>query len=332
MIPGKGTSRLRPDLGVVVTEGMLRNAPMHGFIASVMAPYFPVAQQSATFPVIPLKALFNEENVRRASGAGYNRVTEVFESGFYQTDERGIEMPVDERHRAIYAQYLDLEIATSGIAQDKILRAYEMQVAGKLHKAGAFPSATATVAWTDHANADPRKDVLEAIATMRKTGVLPNILQVSWPTYQHLVQCKRVQEAVYAIFPDAMKSGTISITQLSAYLDIEVVVAGAMRNTANKGKAANLADIWTDTQALLCRVAPAGSDIVEPSIARTFLWNEGAGGEIIVEDYYDEPTRASIIRVRHDIDVRMIKSYDDSGNVLSDVSRACGIFITGIKA
>lgn len=332
MIPGKGTSRLRPDLGAVVTEGMIANAPMHGYIASVMAPYFPVAVQSATFPVLPLKALFNAESARRASGTAYNRVTEAFESGFYATEERGLEMPVDERHRAMYASYLDLELAAANIVQDKVLREFEVQVATKLHKAGAFESATAATAWSDHANADPRKDIIAAIKSMRTNGVLPNTLQLSWETYQDLIQCKRVQEAVYAIFPDAMKSGHISVDHLRAYLDIDILVAGAMRNTANKNKAPHLADIWPATQALLCRVAPQGADITEPSIARTFLWNEGASGEVIVEDYYEEQVRAQLIRVRHDIDVRMIKSYDDSGNVLSDVSRACGMFITAIKA
>lgn len=334
MIPGKGTSRLRGDLGIVVTEDMISGAPMQGFIAGRMAPYFPVGAQAATFPVIPLKALFNTVDTTRASGAGYSRSEEPFEAGFYATHEEGHEMPVDMRFKSMYARYFDLELYTARLCEAKVLRSFETTVATKLHKSGSYLTSAASVAWNDYANADPKADVRAGTAIMRAKGVLPNVLQVSWVRYMDLTQCKAVKDAVYAIFPDAMKTGTITISHLSAYLEIEVVVAGAQVNAANKNKTAALDDIWSNEQAMLARVAMPGEDIAQPSVARTFLWNETPSTtgkpEIIVEDYYEERTRSQIARVRHDIDVRQLKSYDDDGNVLSDISKNCGCHITGI--
>lgn len=335
MIPGKGTSRLRPDLGVVVTASMISGAAEQGFIAGRMAPYFPVPAHAMTYPVMPLKSLFQKADTARASGTGYSRSQEPFESGFYETHEHGHEMPTDKRHAAMYANYFDLELVTAGLCEEKVLRSFEVQVATKLHKSGNFLTQAAGVPWSTAATADPRTDLKNAKEKMRLKGIVPNILQISHGTYLNLIECKAVKDAVYALFSDAQKSGQITLQHLSIYLDIEVVVANSMVDTAKKNQAVNLGDIWTDTQALLARVADPGSDVSIPSVARTMLWNEtpstSGKPEIIVEDYYEEQTRSQIIRVRHDIDVRLLKSYDEDGNVLSDISKNCGCHITGIK-
>lgn len=332
MIPAtNGTGeRLRPDLGVLVHEAM-SDAPSQGFIASKIAPYFPVAAQSADFPVLPVKAAFAKEDVSRAPGAAYKRSGGEFEAGHYSCRERGHEQTVDDRFKAIYKSVLDMESAATGNCTNIVLRAYEIEVATKVQKSTNFLTGAASVKWTTPATADPKADIDKGKEAMRKKGVIPNTLIISWPVFNNLKAVAKVKDAVEKIFPEVAKTGTIGLNHLEAYLEINIELAGAMVDGANRNKNAALEDIWSDTVATLAYVAAPGTDIVEPSIARTFMWNEGASDEIIVEDYYSRDVRAQIIRVRHDIDVRLLKSYDDDGNVLSDISKNCGYVITGIK-
>ncbi len=332
MIPAtKGTGeRLRPDLGILAHETMV-DAPTQGFIASRVVPYFPVASQSADFPVLPAKAAFAKEDVKRAPGAAYKRSGGEFEAGKYSCRERGHEVPVDERFKKMYNSIIDMEGAATVRCTNIVLRAYEIETAAKLQKPSNFLTAAAGRAWSDAA-ADPKADIAAGKEAMRKKGTLPNKLIISWPTFNNLKAVTKVKDAVEKIFPETAKTGTIGLNHLEAYLEIEIELAGAMVDGANRSKNVALEDIWSDTVATLARVAPEGSDITEPSIGRTFLWNEGASDEIIVEDYYEEKVRAQIIRVRHDIDVRLLQSFDDDGtSVLSNISKNCGYVITGIK-
>lgn len=332
MIPAtKGTGeRLRPDLGILVNETMA-DASANGFIASKVMPYFPVGVQSADYPVLPAKAAFAKEDVKRAPGAAYKRSGGEFEAGHYSCRERGHEYPVDDRFKAMYKSIIDMENAATGNCLNIVLRAHEIEVATKVQKTANFLNAAAGTAWSDAA-ADPKADIDKGKEAMRKKGINPNVLIISWPTFNNLKAVTKVKDAVEKIFPETAKTGTIGLNHLEAYLEIGIELAGAMVDGANRKKVASLEDIWSDTVATLARVAPEGSDITEPSIGRTFLWNEGASDEIIVEDYYSNEVRAQIIRVRHDIDARLLKSYDDDGNVLTDISKNCGYVITGIKA
>ncbi|WP_018124958.1 hypothetical protein [Desulfovibrio oxyclinae] len=330
MKPANGTAVLRPDLSVVVHEAM-SNAAAFGFIGSEVCPYFPVAAQSADFPVLPLKSLFNVEKVHRASGSGYQRSTETFEAGHYSCRERGHEHPVDDRFRAMYRSQIDVDNAAVDICTNKVLRAYEIEVAKKVTKPANFLTKAAAAKWNVYDTADPKQNIEDAKEAGRKKGISYNALIITWKTYLDLTRCKKVRDAVFYIFPESKKTGTIGLQQLEAYLDIEIKLAGAMMNASNRAKNPDLQDIWDDSVAVLARVAPKGSQITEPSIGRTFLWNEGASEEIIVEEYYEEASRSNIIRVRHDIDVRLLKSYNEDGNVLSDISKNCGYVITGIR-
>jgi hypothetical protein len=66
--------------------------------------------------------------------------------------------------------------------------------------------------------------------------------------------------------------------------------------------AGTAASVWTDTYAMLLRVATSG-DFSEPCIGRTFHFSaDGSAIGGTVEMYREEARRADIIRVRHDVD------------------------------
>lgn len=326
MRPTSSTTISRPDLGQAVFETM-QAAPTMGYIGLELMPIFRVSAQSATFPVMPKEALFNLLDTKRGPLGHYNRSSDEFEEGFYKTSENGLERRIDERYAKIYGTKFAYELTIANILMNDILRAQEARIAAKLFSETAFKTAVAaSTAWSTIATAEPRIDVLAGKEVLRALGVVPNTLAMSYTTFQYLTQNNEIQEKVYQLFPDAAKTGDIQIKHLQTYFDIEkILVGGALANSAKRGQDASLADIWSSTYALLCKTS--SGDITEPCVGRTFLWNEGAGEDVIAEQYYNDEVRSDILRVRHDSAEVLLASYDSSNSALSEISKACGYLI-----
>jgi hypothetical protein len=332
MRPTSDTAIQRPDLGLAVWEAM-QAAPLMGFIGLQILPIFPVALSSAEYPVIPKETLFNLLDTRRSSKGTYNRGDGEFESGHYKTSENGLERRVDDRYAAIYATLFDYELTISKILLNEILRSQEYRVQNKIFNATNFTAHNAATAWSTAASATPKSDIDTGKETLRSSGILADTLILNYTAFLDLTVCDAVQEAVYQLFPDAAKTGQISINHLKTYFDIEkILVAGALYNTAARLQDASLSDMWGSQYAMLCKTANPGQDIIEPCIGRTFLWNEGAREEVIVEEYYSNEVRGNVLRVRHDTDEAFLSSYDEDNSAKSEISKACGYLIDATAA
>lgn len=326
MRPTQDTALSRPDLGQVVYEVMQESITM-GFIGLQVMPLFPVAEWSAAYPVIPKEALFNVHDVKRGATGGYNRVEEEFEEGFYKTADNGLEYPIDDRLSAVYKTRFDYERIIAEMLMTKILRAHEKRVADKIFSATNFTAHNAGTAWTTTASADPVYDIEEGKDSLRSNGIEPDTLIIPYDGIKNLRQNDGIKDMVYKVFPDAAKTGRVTVDHLKTVFDVEkVLIAGGLYNSAKKGQSASLADIWGARYAMLCRTA--AGDITEPCVGRTFLWNEGQNGSLpIVEQYREERTRGDVLRVRHDSSESFIASYDEDGSAKSEISKACGYLI-----
>ena len=326
MRPTSDTTIQRPDLGQAVYETM-QAAPTMGFIGLELMPLFPVPKNSADYPVIPKEALFNILDTKRGPLGHYNRSDGEFEDGHFKTSENGLERRIDDRYAKIYGSKFAYELTIANILMNDILRAQEFRVANKLFSETNFKAAVAAdTSWATVGSATPKDDVDEGKKSLRDNGVIANALAMSYGTFLNLTKNAEVKTQVYQIFPDAAKTGTISIKHLETYFDVErILVGGALKNSAKRGQDATLSNLWSDTYALLCRTA--SGDITEPCVGRTFLWNEGASDEVIVEEYYDDEVRSNILRVRHDTAEAFLASFDEDNNVKSEISKACGYLI-----
>lgn len=331
MQPNKGTAKPRPILSAAASQ-VMTNAPLNGFIAARIFPYFQVAEAHGIYPVIPAKALFNVPETRRGERGAYSRSTEDFESGQFFTKENGHEMTVDQRFAKLYSSMLDLELYTTRLCAAKILRAQEVRVAAKVFNTSNYLSTAASAAW-DVAATDIKKDIHTGRTALRAKGIEPNALILADALYRKLTLNSTIIAAAKDMFPDAAKTGTVTKAMIEAYLEIpEIIVGGAMKNTANRNKAASLSDIWSDSYAMLGRVASEGDDITEPCIGRIMRWNEGAGEEFIAETYYEDQVRADIVRNRHDTaEVLLMSTDEDTGSAKSKISYNAGLIFTGVK-
>ena len=326
MTPTSDTTIQRPDLGQAVYETM-QSAPMMGYIGMQVMPIFRVAAQAANYPVIPKEALFNLLDTKRGPLGHYNRSEDEFEDGYYRTQENGLERRIDERYAAIYGTRFAYELTIANILMQDILRAQEYRVANKLFNETNFETAVAAgTAWSTVATASPGDDVETGKESMRALGVIPNTLVMNYATYLNVCKNTEVKTQVYQMFPDAAKTGNVTVDHLKVYFNVpQILVAGALKNGSKRGQDASLSDIWSSTYALLCKVS--NGDITEPCIGRTFLWNEGASQEVITEQYYSDEVRSDILRVRHDSAETFLASYDEDNSVKSEISKACGYLI-----
>ena len=120
--------------------------------------------------------------------------------------------------------------------------------------------------------------------------------------------------------------------QLAAIFDLEqVLVGGAVYDSADKGQVASIADMWSNEYAMLT-ICSRSQDITAPCIGRSFIWDkESPGdGEPVVESYRNEGLRSDIVRVRHDSDERLLRSYDEDDAVKSDIAAAVSYLFSNI--
>jgi len=327
MKPTNDTTLSRPDLGQVVYEVMQDSYTM-GFVGLSAMPIFVVPENEGTYPVIPSEALFNIHDTGRAPNGAYNRIGEEFEEGFFKTTESGLEYPLDDRFKAVYQNKLNIEFFGAKILANTILRDMEYKIANKLFNTSNFTANNAGTSWATTGSADPLSDIDTGKDSLRSNGIEADTLILPYTGVQNLRKNDDLKEMVYQLFPDAAKTGRVTVEHLKTVFDIpNILVAGSLYNSSKKGQSTSLSDIWGSRYAMLCKTS--SGDISEPCIGRSFLWNEGnaSGDWRIVEQYRDETTRKTILRQRHDMKATFLASYDEDGVVKSEISKACGYLL-----
>jgi hypothetical protein len=320
--PTTALATLRPDLAGSLMEFDLA-ADRQGFIAARVLPVLEVASQAGSFGRIPLKQLLQTRETLRAPGGGYSRSGFTFEPDSYACEEHGAEEPVDDRSKKMYANYFDAELIAAQRAFDAVLRNAEIRAAAALFNATTFASYTTAIVeeWDDFDDADPIGDVEAAVrAVWAASGLWPNALIINRMVFRNLRQCEQILERIAASGAgDRIRATDITAAQLAAVFDLEeIIVAGSPKNSANEGQAVSVASVWSDEYAMVARIA-RGNDVQDPCIGRTFHWGED-GSQIggTVESYRDETVRSDIIRVRHDVDEKLL--YLPAAHLLSNVT------------
>lgn len=321
--PSTAVTILRPDLaGPFMQFGL--EADRVGFIGLRVAPVIEVALQSSSFAKVLVAELLSNRDTLRAPGTGYSRSSYKFTTASYSCDEHGAEEPVDDRQAKIYRHLIDAEMGAAAKALDVVLRNFEKRVAALVFNTTTWTGASLTTAvgtpWSTVATATPITDVDNAVRKVWDgCGLIPNALVIGWKAFRHLRRCTQIIDTIKSWGGDDPKSGNITDRILAQALGVdEVIVAGAVKNTANEGAAAALAGIWDPTMAMVCKVART-SDIAEPCVARTFHYAEdGSNIGATVEQYRDEQIRGDWIRSRMDTDE--VVMYPQAGHLLTAVT------------
>lgn len=293
---------VRPDLGYLAYERSASAATM-GFIAQQVLPAFYTPEKTAQYPYIPSEALLEIVDTRRSPRGAYARSDWEFDWKDYSCKENGYEEPLDDSEAKQYKNYFDAETVAVERAMGIVLRSMELRTAAKVFSTDIFTPHAAAHAWTDYANADPREDVLKGRKEIKATtGLKPNALILDEDLLMHVSMCESVIERVKYTSPAAIR-GSLTPDQLKAYFEVDqIIAAGAVYNKAAKKKGKSIGTIWEPTKAMLAVVSSGGQDLKEPSLGRTFCWQEDAPEMLVVEQYREEQTRGNIYRVRQHTD------------------------------
>lgn len=302
--PTSATTVQRPDLGVLAYEYLI-DAAARGFIGMSVMPLFEVPEKSSDYPVIPIESLVTDQDTKRTARGGYARGDWKFETGTYDCEEYGWEEPVDDVEAKLYQRFFDAERVSTEIAIDRILRGHEKRVASLL-----FASANSNVGveWSTPATATPRANVETGRNAMRAaSGLTPNALVMGYVPFRNVLNTAELKDAFKYTNPIEIGGEEAQRRILAQYFGVDqVLVGGGQRNTAKKGQAFSLSDIWDDEYVALVRVSDGGQRLKEPIYGRTFLWYEDAPQEVVVETYREEDIRSTIVRARQHVDEAVI--------------------------
>lgn len=298
MRPEAGVAVGRPDLGAIAWEFM-EDSARQGYIGLQVMPRFDVAEKTAQYPTIPREVLLKIPSTRRAAKAGYNRAPWEFGMDNYTCEEDGWEEVIDDVERKLYRRFFDAERVATLRATSILLRSMEKRIADTVFNATTFTAHAVTNEWDDTANATPLADVKAGkLAIRAATGLTPNALVITYSTFLDLGLNAEILNRIKYTNP-GITPGEISVELLSQYFGVQVIVGNAVYDSAKKGKAATVVDIWNKEYAMLCRVASGSqADVLEPSLGRTFLWTEDAADTLVTESYRDNEVRGDVVRVR----------------------------------
>ncbi len=312
----------RPDLA---TFWQASWAEIEGdFISSRALPTINPAKQAGNFGRKTLESIARHDaDLDRAPGSGYKRRRYEFEQDSYTTTEKGVEEVVDDRERDMYIDYTVAEEFAVQRAIHSVLIERERRASTTIfdtayYLADANLNQTVATPW-DQATSTPIVDVEAAVRKVRNnTGLTPNALIIPYYSFRDLRNHADIIARVAALGAgDRNRARDVNIGHLQAIFDIENILVGdTMRNTANVGQTAVMADVWPG-HGLVTRIANS-SDFSEPCLGRTIHWSaDGSMIDGMVESYREENIRSAIYRARHDYQQKIL--YKDLACLLPTI-------------
>lgn len=259
------------------------------FIADKVFPIVPVEFMSDLYYKWSKDDFFRDEAQKRAdgqesAGSGMNLSTDSYKAAVW-----GLHKDIGDQTRRNADPAIDIEVSTTRALMGKMLISRDRQFASHYMKTGVWGTDITGVAsapgggqvyqWSDATHSDPFSDIADGqTKILQNTGMLPNVLTLSWPTYQALRKHPLVVDRVkYTMQADAKN---ITPELLAAAFDVErVVVAKSVYNSANEG-AAGVYSFIVGKSAMLCYANPEPG-LMEPSAGYLFGWagyDQGGNG------------------------------------------------------
>lgn len=314
---------LRPEL--LAFEDINLAESRMGFIASKVFPMIEVGKPSGTVGKRPLAQLLKPvSNLNRAPGGAYARTDSKFDTYTYSTQERGLEEPVDDNDREVYADYMDADKAAVDHCVDGILRAQEQRVADIMNDTAQITNTTAAgTVWTTIASATPIANVITAMKAVRlRIGRKPNTIIIPWAriwdVWRSTEMTGFLKQQNFVDMRLAEMGGSLdrAASALASVFGVDqVLVPDALYNSAAEGATASLAEMWDADKVVVCHVAKS-SDPREMCVGRQFHWGgDGSAAGGIVEQYRREDIRSDVFRVRHQTGEKLL--YQECAQIIT---------------
>ena len=301
-----------PDTNTVHFDVALTNVSIayrnQSLVARDIAPEVAVRRQSDRYFIYDSeRESFRETFDGRAPGTEAAEVDFQLSNDSYFCDDHALESSIPDEERLNADAPLQPEIDRVEFLSDKILLNQEINLAGKLTDLATMPGIDVNAGGLDWDD-----DTLDPVATVETgreailagTQQLPNTLVLSQAAYNAARNNAKVIERL-------KYSGlaVVGADVLAQVLDVDrVLVARAVKNTAQAGQPATMAPIW-GKDAVLMYVPPRVS-LKSLAPVLTFAWSQANGSSrgYSVQTWREERRKATMVRVQKYYDQKIVAS------------------------
>jgi hypothetical protein len=208
-------------------------------------PIVPVAKESDTYFVFNKEEL-QDEDALRAAGAEAREITWDVTTATYTAQEYTLRHLLADRIIANADVAVRPEISTVNKLMRKILLGTERRTALLCQNTvNVGTAATPSIKW-DGTSPTIEKDIDTAKDTVRLAiGTEPTSIMLPYKVKNAVKRDSTIRDLIrYNITPPdiLLRNGELP----PVIFNLEVIIAGAIRNTANEGQTESLGDVWTD--------------------------------------------------------------------------------------
>jgi len=290
---------LRSDIAALVNEAARADEM---FIGLNVLPVWSVDERAGQWPKFRLGKgeLLNNDATKRTPSGSYGRVTRVYESDTYTTEDIGLEELIDDTYRADVARFFNAEVTAANQVRRQVQLYHEIAAATAVMNASTFTATAAAVAYTEAniATIDLVRDVSGCVSRLNDNGVIPNTIVMSKNVFQRVRRSTLLLNYLRGIMGNSADrlASAQDIANVFASDGITQCLVGKMPyNSAKKGQSYSATSVWGDTYIWVGLVL--GGDPQAGGAGRTPVWNK-EGGLFVAETYRDESRRSDVARVR----------------------------------
>lgn len=322
------TSRPLTDIGLTLATLI---PLLEAFIAQRLLPAFEVLVSEGLLP-------FNVYDRRvytadRAEDGTLRRVMTEVGNDKYSCKEGGLEAPLFDGEIRVYGTRERAEMHKAKQLLLSLLTAREATVAALLFNTTTFADAAHKIAvaggkeWDAAADAGlPVTDLNNALGILEDRGFVRAKVSLILPTKTQRVLSVNKQfldktkaTPVFAALGAAAVPLVLPPAMIAAALGVkEVIIAGGIKDTANRGKASSFSPVWNPDQCMVAYLGEGTED--DAGLGHTFVSSEGMDRSALssasdlpsdpalivnVDAYREEKMTADIIRVRDNLDLKV---------------------------
>lgn len=297
-----------------------------GYIADRIFARVPVSKQADQYWEFPKGQWFRTDAELRApgtesAGTGYNLTQNTYYAHVY-----AVHKDIDDQTRSNADQPLNLDREATQFVTGQLLLKRDIDFVSTYMTTSVWdtditgvassPSSGQVLQWND-ASSDPIQDVHNGrAAVLGATGYEPNVLVLGYEVFNVLVNHADILDRI-----KHTQRGVLTEELLAQLFGVgRIVVAKAIKNTANEGATASM-DWIVGKSALLCYSNPTPG-LMQPSAGYVFTWSGLLGASAY-------GTRISRFRMQH---LKSDRVEGEMAYAMKVVASDLGYFFTSIVA
>jgi hypothetical protein len=278
------------DLSIAYRQG----APA---ISDLIFPRVSVNKQSNKYYVWNKGDMWRAEARKRAPASDFARVGIRVSTDNYSAVQYALEYLIADEIAANADAGIELESTATMYLVDQLNLQKDLDFAADFFTTSSgWASGTVSTAWDTVATGTPVTNIVGAVTTIRRAlggsnnhkivGVGGAKIRAALLTSDQVRdRTKYVNAGTFAALEGAL-AGVLGLDEL--------VISDREYNTAKEGRTASYSPVF-DNDFLVVAV-PRNPGLSTPSAGYTFAWDEDGRGDMYVEQYREEPKKATVVR------------------------------------